>query len=61
MRETKNVYTFSTFVKKFFNFHREKEKSIIDQMKTVTSERCNTHTMYHLAKSIISKVIKNIQ
>ena len=41
-------------------FVERREKSSIDRMKTVTSERCNTHTLNHSVKGIIPKVINMI-
>ena len=43
----KNVKTFSTFARQFTIFVNRRKKSCIDEMKTVTSEDCNTHTLYH--------------
>ena len=37
-----------------YNFGTRK-KSSINQMKTVTSERCNNHTLCHSIRSIIKK------
>ena len=32
------------------NSRQDKKKSNVDQMKTVSSERCNKHTHYHPVK-----------
>ena len=36
------------------NFCRQK---VTDQMKSVRSQRCNTHTLYHSVKDIIPKIM----
>ena len=38
----------------------DKKKSSIDQIKSVTGERCNTHTAYHSVKGITVKIINTI-
>ena len=37
------------------------ENSSINPMKTVTCERCNTHTLYHSVRIIIPKIINNMK
>ena len=56
----KNVKTFSTFTSRFFNLKfsvSEKNIFSVDFMKTVTSEKCNTHILYHSVKGTIPKII----
>ena len=43
-----------------YNFCWDKKKSSIDQIKSVTGERCNTHTAYHSVKGITAKIINTI-
>ena len=43
-----------------YYFHWEKKNWSINRMNTVTTERCNTHTLYPYVKGITPKTIKNI-
>ena len=40
-------------------FVEKRKKQSTDQMKTSTSERCDTHILDHSVKSIIPKIITN--
>ena len=42
------------------NFPFEKKNSSFNRMKTVTSERSNTHTPYHSMKAIIPEILNDI-
>ena len=52
MRETK--------MSKFYLLLQVGKKSSINWMKTVTSERCNTHTLYQSVGDIFPNIINNI-
>ena len=58
----RNVKNLSTGTIRFISvdFRRKKKTSNIDRIKTFTSKRCDTHTLYHSVKGIIPKIINNI-
>ena len=37
-----------------------RKKASIDRMKSATTERCNSNTLYHWGKGIIPKIVSNI-
>ena len=40
-------------------FVERRKKASVDRMKTVVSERGNTHALYRLVKDLLPKIINN--
>ena len=61
-RDKKNIKTFFTSLagSVIYNFRQGKKKVKYHRMKTAICESCNTHTLYHLLKAIITKIVYEI-